>query len=95
MITKETRKESYKHIVKTLGERQKQCLMGLNELGSATANELAWHLYKKEITPLFSRNFVHPRLNELIEQGLVQVIGKKIDPTTNRKVVVYKVKKNG
>jgi hypothetical protein len=91
-ITYETRRESYEATLQRVGERHKQCLKGLNELGgTATANELAGHLFNLGLTPHFNRNFVHPRLNELVAMKVVEVIGKRKDEETNRSVAIYKL----
>jgi arginine decarboxylase-like protein len=92
LITSETRRESYHIMMQDMGERQQQCIEGLIRLGGeATANELAMHLFQQKVTPFYSRNFVHPRLNELVEQKVVEVIGKRKDQDTNRNVAVYKL----
>ena len=88
-ITKETRRESYKQIKLERGKRHHECLQGLRELKEATANELAMHLFSKKLTPFFNRNYVHPRLNELMEDNKVEVIGKKKDSITERTSAIY------
>lgn len=93
-ITKETRDESFAHVQETLGERQRIVLEQLKTVfeNGATAKELSNHLYRQGLAPSPERNSVHPRLNELITKGLVEVIGKKTCQFTNRKVAVYKSK---
>jgi hypothetical protein len=91
-VTKETRRESYQAILERVGERHKQCLEGLNELGgTATANELARHLHSKGTIPFYNTNFTNPRLIELREMKAVEVIGKRKDETSNRNVAIYKL----
>lgn len=94
-ITKETRDESFEIVKETLGERQRIVLDQLETVftDGATAKELSNHLYRQGLAPSPERNSVHPRLNELISKGLVEVIGKKTCQFTNRKVAVYKSKK--
>lgn len=96
-ITAATRRKSYEEIKPQIGERHKQCLTGLRQLGgSATANELAMHLYRQGLTPAFSRNYVHPRLTELVGMGLVSIAGvKERDSITGRTVALYEVKEGG
>ena len=91
-ITKTTRKESFNKVNKTLGERQLMVLDYLKALGNSTARELAIEMWKDGniITP--ERNMVHPRLNELVENDLVEVVGKRKDEMMNRMVAVYKIK---
>lgn len=92
-ITKETRKESYNNVLENLGERQQVVFTELSQYDSgATAKELAVSLYKQRKVMSKERNSVHPRLNELIADGLVEVIGKKTCQFTNRKVSIYKIK---
>lgn len=94
-ITKETRDESFEIVKETLGERQRIVLDQLETVftDGATAKELSYHLYRQGLAPSPERNSVHPRLNELISKGLVEVIGKKTCQFTSRKVAVYKSKK--
>ena len=87
---RETSKESFKEVKKNLGERYKVCLRGLSELGEATANELAMHLTNSNVLPFFNRNFVHPRLTEMVDKKLIVEVGKKIDPISGRKCMIYK-----
>lgn len=49
-----------------------------------TAREIA---YKLGFTDL---NTVKPRLTELRDAGIVEVIGKKVDPITDRKVSIFR-----
>lgn len=88
---RETSKESYKAILETLSDRHQACMEGLEELGECTANELAKHLADKGVTKYFDRNFVHPRLNELVEKQLVVIDGKRVDPISHRRCMVYKI----
>lgn len=87
----ETSRESYIAILETLGDRHQACMEGLEELGACTANELAKHLADKGVTKYFDRNFVHPRLNELVEKQLVVIQGKKVDPISHRRCMTYSV----
>lgn len=88
---RETSIESYREVSKTMGDRYKVCLRGLSELGEATANELAMHLANSNVLPFFNRNFVHPRLTEMVNKQLIVEVGKKIDPISGRKCMIYKV----
>lgn len=93
-ITKETRQESFEKVTATLGDRQRVVMEHLKTTfeNGATAKELSNHLYAIGLAASPERNSVHPRLNELIEQGLVEVVGKKTCQFTNRKVAIYKSK---
>lgn len=94
-ITEQTRNESFTQVKETLGERQRIVYDHLKTVfeNGATAKELSNSLYRQGLVPSPERNSVHPRLNELITKGLVEVIGKKTCQFTNRKVAVYKSKK--
>lgn len=87
---RETSAVSYKEIKKTLSARHYICLDALMDIGEATANQVAMHVYDKGVTPYFNRNFVHPRLNELVEMGKVEIVGTKIDTLTNRRCMIYR-----
>ena len=92
-VTKETRRESYENVRKNLGERQKQCFDGIVRMGgNATSNELARHLLAKGTIPYYNTNYTNPRLIELSELGLLEVVGKRKDAITNKNVAIYKVK---
>lgn len=91
--TKETRKSSYEEVLKTLGERQSNILMFMKlSKKPYTARGLAQDMYKSGLLMSPERNMVHPRLNELVELGLVYIDGKTLDETMNRMVAVYKLK---
>lgn len=86
---RETSLLSYEALKSELGERYSLCIEGLKELEEATANELSMYLFEKGKAPVFNRHFVHPRLTELVEKGIVKEIGKKVDAISNRKCLVY------
>ena len=90
--TRETRRDSYETILKNLGERQSNILMFM-ELSKKpyTARSLAQDMYESGLLMSPERNMVHPRLNELVELGLVYIDGKTLDETMNRMVAVYKL----
>ena len=89
MITHETRRMSYDQIKPKIGKKQQECINGLKVLKEATANELAIYLFRLGLTPFFNRNYVHPRLNELVWHGKVKIIGKRKDSTSGRLSAVY------
>jgi len=88
-ITSETRRESYQAVLLTLNERQRNVLTVLEECGDMTAQEVAFELHLREITPSDERNFAAPRLTELADLGLVQAIGKKPCYKSGRRVTVW------
>lgn len=74
-----------------LGDRQKLVYETLSEYtNGATAKELSVLLHNRGKVMSNERNSVHPRLNELISQGLVKTAGKKTCEYTDRKVTIYK-----
>lgn len=91
-ITIETRNESFDAILEILGERQQLILMYMEEKKKPyTASKLAKEMFADKLVPTSERNAVHPRLNELVKAGILEVIGKEKDPDTNRKVAIYKL----
>jgi hypothetical protein len=91
-ITKQTRRESYDKIINDLGKRQLEVYINLQQFDNgATAKELAVHMHQAGLVASPERNSVHPRLNELVAKGLIEIVGKKLCTFTNRKVAVYKV----
>jgi len=94
VITKETRRQSFKEIIPKITPRHQLCLLALEERGQATANEVAGWLYTRGHTPFFNRNFAHPRLNELVNSGIVEVVDKKIDSITGKTCAVYQIVEN-
>lgn len=92
MITDETRNESYKKIIPKQPVRYDQIIYILkNNPEGMTAKEIAIKLYELKLIPSTERNFVSPRLTELVKQGKVKAIGKRICQYSNRKVAVFKI----
>ena len=92
MITNETRRESYKKIIPKQPVRYDQIIYILkNNSEGMTAKEIAVKLYELKLIPSTERNFVSPRLTELVKQGKVKTIGKRICQYSNRKVAVFKI----
>lgn len=94
-ITKQTRKESFEKI-----QLKKKCKMIYEQLGSGeyTARELATKMYNTKdeegnrLLKTTARQEVAPRLTELVELDLVEVIKKKYDEESGCSVAVYKRK---
>jgi hypothetical protein len=92
MITSETRMLSYKNILKDLGTRQSQVFTELLCYPQGiTASELANEMHNIGFFRSPDRNNVHPRLNEMVEMNIVEIIGKRQCRITNKTVAVYKV----
>ncbi|MFC4077176.1 hypothetical protein, partial [Salinithrix halophila] len=88
-ITEETRRESYENIKGTVAGRQAIVLQELKKCPRLTANELALRLYKQGIIPRPERNFVHPRLTELVEDGRAAVADKRTCTVSGKCCAVY------
>lgn len=90
-ITKDTRMRSF---LKT--ERIPKRLQVLDIIGNKemTAHEVAYEMYNKGLLPYPARAIIQPRLTELVEKGLLEVIGDKLDMTTNRSVAIYCAKRD-
>lgn len=69
--------------------RHEQCIEALSVLGEATAAEVGQYMVNKGYAKVFQRNLAHPRLNELVKEGIVEITGKKYDVETNRDVSTY------
>lgn len=68
-IKQEIRRESYDAIFETLDTRQAVVLDELHRCPRLTANELAARLWRKGAIPKPERNYVQPRLTELVKAG--------------------------
>lgn len=91
-ITKETRRQSYDGI---LPERGRRCRIILETLGDRemTVEEITDELVRKGEIAYYDRNFVAPRLTELKEEGVVEVVGKKPSRRTGKNTAIWAVKK--
>lgn len=87
MITHETRRESYNKVDAVT--RQGIVLQTFRKFGDMTARECAAHL------GFYDLNGVKPRITELCQKGILEAFTKQLDPITNRKVAVYRIKASG
>jgi hypothetical protein len=92
-ITHETRRESHEQVKPKKADR-KALIRGVLQDGAKTAHEITQALLYMRIIPYYDRNFVSPRLTELKEMGEVEVIGKKYEGRTDRKVAVWQLKED-
>lgn len=90
MITSETKRQSYDEVCETLGKRQIMVLDALRQAGDCTAGELAAQMYELKLTWSKDRNNAHPRLNELVELGVVAVVGKRKCDISSKTCAVYR-----
>lgn len=85
----ETKIDSYNQI--DAKQRQEQVLEVLgNE--TLTAKEIAVRMYEKGYTNNDDRNNASPRLNELLNQDLVEIYGKKTCEYSGKTVAVFRKK---
>jgi hypothetical protein len=87
-ITKETRRQSYDGILPERGER---CRIILETLGSRqmTVEEITDELVANGSIKYYDRNFVAPRLTELKQAGVVEVVGKRSSKRTGKNTAVW------
>lgn len=97
-ITKQTRKESFKKV-----QLKKKCKLIYEQLGNGeyTARELATKMYNTKdeqgirLLRTAERQETAPRLTELVDLDLVEVVKKKYDEISGCSVAVYKRKEGG
>lgn len=94
MITQQTRQLSFEDIKPKRKIRYEQILDRLLT-GTKTAKEIAVELFELELIPSTERNYTAPRLTELLQMGLVQVISKKKCDYTGKMVAVYEITSDG
>lgn len=86
-ITLETKVQAEQEVNKQMRYNQILEVLGDKEM---TAKEIAQEMYIRELIPTNERNFVSPRATEMLIDGRLEVIGKKICEWTGKKVSVYK-----
>lgn len=97
-ITKQTRKESF---VKVQLKNKNKLIYDQLGSGEYTARELARKMYNtkdkegKRLLRTAERQETAPRLTELVNLDLVEVVKKKYDEESNCSVAVYKRKEGG
>lgn len=85
----ETKIDSYNQI--DAKQRQEQVLEVLGD-EMLTAKEIAVRMYEKGYTNNDDRNNASPRLNELLNQDLVEIYGKKTCEYSGKTVAVFRKK---
>ena len=83
VILEQCQIESYQKTKPDSPTRRKEILKAL-DIFDMTAREIAYKLNYADL------NAVKPRLTELVQAGLVDVVGKRFDEMTQRKVSVYR-----
>lgn len=87
-ITYETRKESYESVLDKRKERHNLILDILGEK-QMTVSEIVKEMLDRGIIKYYNRNFVAPRLTELKDAGVVEVVGKRICIMSGKNVAVW------
>ena len=72
------KQQRYNQILEVLGDKE------------MTAKEIAQEMYMREWIPTNERNYTSPRLTELMDEGIVEPVGKKKCMWTNKMVSVYR-----
>ena len=84
--TLETRYESNQSV-----DKEKRYTQIINELKGGkqlTAKQIAVILCNKGLIPTSERNYVSPRITELMQKGIVEQVGKQVCKYTGKKVAV-------
>ena len=93
VTTLETRHDSYQLIIKRSkrNKRYTQIIDILDGSYGLTIREIIYEMMKQGYIQEPDRNFVAPRINELMNLGFVEPCGKKKDKFTNRTVAVFRL----
>ena len=92
VVTFDTRHDSHQEILPKKQQKYKQIVECFGERPQMTAKECAVAMYAKGYIPTTERNYTAPRLTELEDIGVVEVIGKKKCSYTGKTVAVYRLK---
>lgn len=74
--TKAARREAHNSVKSKINKRAQLVLDTLGDR-EMTASEIAEALLKSGAIPYFNRNFVAPRLTELKEAGILEIVGRR------------------
>lgn len=88
MITFETRRKANTDVGKEVRYAQIKRILKDNPM---TAKEIAIEMRNRGYTPNAERNFSAPRLTEMVNRDIVEVIGKKTCQYTGKTVSIYKL----
>lgn len=90
-ITTDTRFESFEKLDKNGLYSLILSTLNDNKEKGLTAREVAIILYNKGLLRSNERQATAPRLTELVDDGKVVIIGKRLDEISLRKVAVYTI----
>ena len=84
----ETRVEAHENVDKR--KRYKEIIGILQDINRPmSAKEIAVEMYRRGYTPTAERNFSHPRINELLHNGRLEIYGKGTCRYTHKTVSYY------
>lgn len=87
----ETRAEAHETVDKK--KRYKQIIeIMIDNKEPMTAKEISVEMHKRGYTPTSERNFSSPRITELLQNGTLDIIGKKKCKFTGKTVTVYELR---
>ena len=91
--TLDTRAEAEQAVDKR--KRYEQILEVMSEYQPLTAKEIAVRMYIRKYIPDKDRNHVSPRLTEMMYDGRVEPVGKKVCEYTHKKVTCWRAVSDG
>ena len=93
ILTYETRAESNEKVDKQ--RRYRQILEIMTELDKPmSAKEIAIEMKNRGYTPTSERNFVSPRITELMKEGKVEFVEKRLCQYSNKTVCKFAIRKD-
>lgn len=92
LTTLETRHDSYELVLRHVNKRYGQ-IIGILDGECMTIREMMYEMMKRGYIKEPDRNYVAPRVTELMVKGLIEPCGKKKDNITNRMVTAFRLRK--
>ena len=92
--TLETRHDSYELALRKAKRRYDEIIGILSPGYKMTIRDIMYEMMKQGYIAEPDRNFVAPRVHELMELGIVEPCGKKKDNKTNRMVTAFVLCRN-
>ena len=89
--TLETRHDSYELTLKNAKRRYDQIIGILAPNCKMTIREMMYEMMKQGYIKEPDRNYVAPRVNELMSKGIIEPCGKKKDKLSNRMVTAFQL----
>lgn len=90
LVTEQTRREAYEAIKPKMAPRQSMVLELFLSGGEYTVDEAVDKLWKGGLIAYPDRNFVAPRITELLHRHRLEVAGKKKSPRSTRQVAIFR-----